>query len=358
MSKEKYNIEEVFKSELEDFEIDVPNNAWSNISQNLPKSVGASTSATILSSKVLLVASTSLLVLAVSSIIYITQSNNQTQELTIVNEVQEKLLLKETDINEEVRKDNYENKTVTTTEDPVITEHTKDSSPKEGKQYVIKTIEETKINTETIAPQGKPSTEDKIPEKVLVTPAAPITNEIEVIEVEETKLLTSISASPIGGPAPLVVDFSHITNAKETEWDFGTGDISISKETTYTFEKAGQYEITLEVKDAFGNIATDTKTITVSPTSSIDDIPNIFSPNNDFINDNFIVKHQNISEFNLYVYNKKGELVFETNNIDEGWNGYNQFDEEVKPDNYIYMIRAEGIDGKKFEEKGFVKLVR
>ncbi|HXH17877.1 MAG TPA: gliding motility-associated C-terminal domain-containing protein, partial [Chitinophagales bacterium] len=51
-------------------------------------------------------------------------------------------------------------------------------------------------------------------------------------------------------------------------------------------------------------------------------IPSAFSPNGDGINDIFRVRSENITEFSMAIFNRWGEKVFETNNINDGWDGY------------------------------------
>jgi gliding motility-associated-like protein len=50
-------------------------------------------------------------------------------------------------------------------------------------------------------------------------------------------------------------------------------------------------------------------------------IPNSFSPNNDGINDRFGVVSINISEFNMIIFNRWGEIVFQTNDPEGTWDG-------------------------------------
>lgn len=360
MSNEKYSIEEVFKSELEDFEVDVPQNAWSNISQNIPNSIGSSvaTKVSLMSTKTLLVAAVSLLTIATVSLISITQKNKQEPKPTANNTPQTEINNPRAETKNEVITIKEEEKTSSPIEDPVIVKHKKNSNKKENKQYVIKTTKDSKSSHSQNPLDEKASNKVITPKEEVITSTNPTTKDIEIIEVEKTELMTSISASPIGGSAPLVVEFSHSTNTPESIWKIDNEEFSRKNKTSHTFDKAGQYEVTLEIIDKEGNTAFDSKIITVTPTSSITNIPNIFSPNNDLINDNFIVKYKNISSFSLYIYNNKSELIFETQDIEKGWNGENKYGEEANPGDYIYIIRAEGIDGNKFEEKGIIKLVR
>jgi gliding motility-associated-like protein len=52
-------------------------------------------------------------------------------------------------------------------------------------------------------------------------------------------------------------------------------------------------------------------------------LPNAFTPNNDGLNDKFraLGPNNGIRNFNLSVYDRLGTLVFESNNVDKGWDG-------------------------------------
>ncbi|MCT4582382.1 MAG: gliding motility-associated C-terminal domain-containing protein [Flavobacteriales bacterium] len=361
MNNKKYNIEEVFKSELEDFEMEVPQNAWGNISQKIPSATSTTTTGSILGGQTLLIAASSILVVATIAFISIAQlpkEANPPQETQ--TQKNENTATPHSNTTKKAEKHIASIPTsATEKKDPVIEKHFAEEELKEkDKKYIIQPNIPPTIEQQVEAPKGKPALNSPIPEKELVTPPAPPVNNIEIIEVETTQLIANISASPIGGPAPLVVEFTHDCENATTNWEFENGNTSSQPTTTYTFEKAGQYEVTLTVKDKNGNTTKDTKVITVSPTSSITNIPNIFTPNNDNINDYFTVQHEHIATFNLYIYNKQGVLIFETQDITTGWDGYNNYNEESPAQDYIYIIRATGIDGKQFEEKGIIKLAR
>ena len=65
-------------------------------------------------------------------------------------------------------------------------------------------------------------------------------------------------------------------------------------------------------------------------------IPNAFTPNNDGLNDIFKPLHSNVSEYKMYIFNKFGEKVFESNDINIGWDGY--FKGKIIQDVYVYKI--------------------
>ena len=65
-------------------------------------------------------------------------------------------------------------------------------------------------------------------------------------------------------------------------------------------------------------------------------IPNAFTPNNDGLNDTFKPFSSNVSEYKMYIFNKLGEKVFESNDINIGWDGY--FKGKIIQDSYVYKI--------------------
>lgn len=95
------------------------------------------------------------------------------------------------------------------------------------------------------------------------------------------------------------------------QWNTGETDpIIVANET-------GEYSIA--VLDKNYCYAYDTVKITVEGCSIF--IPDAFSPNGDGINDVFGAKGENITEYSLQIFNRWGELVFETKNMENTWNG-------------------------------------
>lgn len=86
-------------------------------------------------------------------------------------------------------------------------------------------------------------------------------------------------------------------------------------------------------------------------------IPNVFTPNNDNINDFFIAESTSINSLVAEIYNRWGQLIHSWNNPNEGWDGkYKGLDcpEGV----YYYIINAKGIEGKSYNLSGSIQLLR
>lgn len=86
-------------------------------------------------------------------------------------------------------------------------------------------------------------------------------------------------------------------------------------------------------------------------------VPNTFTPDGNSFNDYFSVKGGNIEYFEMLIFNRWGEVVFETNDFDAQWDGtYNG--QKCKDGTYIWKIRYEDTSGNREEMVGHVNLLR
>ena len=85
--------------------------------------------------------------------------------------------------------------------------------------------------------------------------------------------------------------------------------------------------------------------------------PNVFSPNDDGSNDIFYVKGENIDQINMKVFNRWGNLVFETNNPAQGWDGRSH-GKECAVGVYFYTATITFSNGASEQKMGNVTLVR
>ncbi len=85
--------------------------------------------------------------------------------------------------------------------------------------------------------------------------------------------------------------------------------------------------------------------------------PTAFTPNSNNLNDTFKPTALFVKHFKLTIYSRQGEVVFETNNIDKGWDG--TFKGSPAPaDSYAYYAEAEDSKGEKFSTKNSFILIR
>ncbi|MCD6017774.1 MAG: hypothetical protein K0S53_895 [Bacteroidetes bacterium] len=101
----------------------------------------------------------------------------------------------------------------------------------------------------------------------------------------------------------------------------------------------------------------DTVTVTVDVNCGDFFIPNVFSPNGDGLNDVINVRGRCISTFNLQIFNRWGEKVFETSTQSDSWDGSFR---GQRMDTGVFIYKADGIsiDGQSFNMKGNITLIR
>lgn len=106
-----------------------------------------------------------------------------------------------------------------------------------------------------------------------------------------------------------------------------------------------------------GCIITDSVDVNVKINCGDDYIPNIFSPNDDGENDRFIVQGRCIAKMSMKIFNRWGNLVFETDDLLEGWDGTTK-GKLANTDVYQYVITVTWFDETVNKYKGTVTLVR
>lgn len=86
-------------------------------------------------------------------------------------------------------------------------------------------------------------------------------------------------------------------------------------------------------------------------------LPNVFTPNGDGNNDFFAAKGKFIKEFKLTVFNRWGEVVYSSNQMENGWNGMYEGTHALA-DAYAYLVEATDLWGKSIIKRGSVTLLK
>jgi gliding motility-associated-like protein len=121
----------------------------------------------------------------------------------------------------------------------------------------------------------------------------------------------------------------------EWNWDFGDGVTSTDSMPFHTYEEVGDYEITLIVRS--GLECLDTLILPVSVVEGLI-VPNVFTPNNDGWNDVFDVRTSDVGPFKIEIYNRWGNVVFETTSPQISWDGTTAAGVEASAGTYFYVI--------------------
>lgn len=142
------------------------------------------------------------------------------------------------------------------------------------------------------------------------------------------------------------------------QWDFGDGSGSTEENPQHTYGMTGNYTITLTVSNADGCKDAITQLVEYKVPSEVF-IPNTFTPNSDGMNDFWLISMSYIENFQLYVYDRWGQLVFETDDLFTYWKGtYYNTGKPLKDDRYSYRIQYQEFKGPKKQIMGSVTLLR
>ena len=176
--------------------------------------------------------------------------------------------------------------------------------------------------------------------------------------VVSQKNVFKLQADKLSGHAPLTVRFQASGTASQIEWDFGDGtNERNSSALSHTFSSPGEYVVSAKVIDGT-TLKSEKITIFVTENIDIQDIPNIFTPNGDGINDFFRFDSFKFTEIEVFVYDQNGNQVFRFTDPSQGWDGSLKTGAEAKEGTYLYTIFATSQTGLKHQQKGWVKLIR
>jgi gliding motility-associated-like protein len=138
---------------------------------------------------------------------------------------------------------------------------------------------------------------------------------------------------------------------------------SVLQNPTFSYTEPGTYAVALVVKSDKGCLDTLIRAVEVGEDFGIY-VPNAFTPNGDGMNDIFQPKGFGITKYELYIYDRWGELMFQTNTFEEGWNGARQKKKDVsypliiEDGVYTWLINCTSVFGKSHELKGHVTLIK
>ena len=139
-------------------------------------------------------------------------------------------------------------------------------------------------------------------------------------------------------------------------WNFGDGDSSALDNPSHQYNATGTYKAELIAYNEVG--CTDTFRLAVNViVIPLLDVPNAFIPSQGGRNSIVKVEGFGIGKMNWKIYNRWGQLVFESSNKSQGWNGY--FKGKLQPiDVYAYTLDVEFTDGKKLRKTGDITLLK
>ncbi|MFI5150292.1 MAG: gliding motility-associated C-terminal domain-containing protein [Bacteroidia bacterium] len=112
---------------------------------------------------------------------------------------------------------------------------------------------------------------------------------------------------------------------------------------------------TLTVTNTNGCTSTDTVTVSVQ---YILEVPNVFTPNGDGVNDAFRINSRGLKAMSCILYDRWGRKVYEWGDLNGAWNGKLDNGSLASDGTYYFMLQVTLPDGKQQQANGFVELIR
>jgi gliding motility-associated-like protein len=155
------------------------------------------------------------------------------------------------------------------------------------------------------------------------------------------------------------MDFNDLSQgADEVFYVVDDTDYVYQTNAHYTFPDSGIYDVRQVVTTAFGCRDSVTKQAVVELGYKIY-VPTAFTPNDDGYNDRFQCYGEDVSEFSMMIYNRWGQLLYSSYDMDNGWDGRTLLKDRVCDGGvYVYKIAAVQRSGLKTNYEGTVVLLR
>ena len=149
-------------------------------------------------------------------------------------------------------------------------------------------------------------------------------------------------------------------NARNLLWDFNDLGTSMESNPSFEFTQSGLAPVLLQVTSDNGCTDTITQYVEVLPEIKYT-LPNAFTPNGDGTNDIFFGKGniEDATDFQMTVWNRYGESIFETNDPNQGWNGRKNNEGQLAPNGvYVVVVNYKNFRGEAFTQTGYISLIK
>ncbi|MFC4262312.1 PKD domain-containing protein [Ferruginibacter yonginensis] len=186
-------------------------------------------------------------------------------------------------------------------------------------------------------------------------------NKVDTSEFFEIKIVPKPQALASWGPNPpqvnVPVSFSNFSTAADTYlWIFGDGETSTAFAPKHEYNSTGFFDAKLVAFSVAG--CSDTFNLRVETLiNPLLDVPNAFTPGRFGENAVVTVRGFGIGKMLWRIYNRWGQLIFESTSKKQGWDG--TYKGKLQPnDVYTYTLDAELTDGRKVRKTGDITLLR
>jgi len=165
------------------------------------------------------------------------------------------------------------------------------------------------------------------------------------------------SLSGDGFPSELMLT-NYSSNSTGHQWLFdGVADKDTSSTLTRTYSGSGAHTVALLALGQGGCNDISSYAFRLADSSGVT-LPNVFSPNNDGVNDIYKPNARGLVSLNVWIYNRHGVIICSWDQINSFWDGHTTSGEPCDAGDYFVVMEGTGFDGQKYKLKTNLTLVR
>ncbi len=182
----------------------------------------------------------------------------------------------------------------------------------------------------------------------------------EMVKIFKTPSARFSVDYPVALLGQATLSFTNLSEAGDTySWDFGDGQTSTAMNPSHAYDRVGKFPVRLIAFSGLGCVDTLITDVDILPFNL--HAPNAFRPDSPIAqNRTYIPFTLGVDPFifHLQIYNRWGEMIFESKSIDHPWDGKMKNGKEAPMGNYIWWVNYTDVQGFAHSRKGQVLLVR
>ncbi|HLG04311.1 MAG TPA: PKD domain-containing protein, partial [Bacteroidia bacterium] len=189
----------------------------------------------------------------------------------------------------------------------------------------------------------------------------------DMIEVYPEPHASFLATPPLTTVVQPHIEFTDISTGTPVKWQWDFGDPTTLGDTsgipypsyTYSNEYGTTYNVWLTVTNSYGCVDDTMLQVLVEPEFTFF-IPNAFTPNNDGKNDLFFGTGIGINKYEIWIFDRWGNMIWNSKDMNEGWPGIVQGSsgDICQEDVYVWKVIVTDVWNKKHKFIGHVSLIR
>jgi len=194
-----------------------------------------------------------------------------------------------------------------------------------------------------------------------ITDANNCTKDSIIQILEPNEVVADFDSDNVSGKEIFTVNLTNTSQGADIfYWNYDDGNqeiLGLGEIVTHSYIKQGEYEIMLVAENSLLSTACNDTAFQKIDVQGFD-VFNVFSPNDDGVNDIFSFDAWGLSSLHVEIYNRWGEKIYHWDSPNGNWNGRTYNNDDAPDGVYYFYLKANGLDGYLYEKQGSISLLR